>query len=47
MNSVGNGGGLLKSVWDKGTDVDIPVNTQIELILTQPITVNPNIQNNQ
>lgn len=47
MNSVGNGGGLLKSVWDKGTDVDIPVNTQIELILTQPITVNPDLKNNQ
>ncbi len=47
MNSVGSGGGLLKSVWDKGTEVDIPVNTQIELILTQPITVNPNSQNNE
>lgn len=35
------GGGLLKSIWDKGTDVDIEVNSQVELILTQPITVNP------
>lgn len=47
MNSVGSGGGLIKSVWDKGTDVDIPVNTQVELILTQPITVNPNLQKNE
>ncbi len=35
------GGGLLKSIWDKGSDVDIQVNSPIELILTQPITVNP------
>ena len=39
--AVGAGGGLLKSVWDKGDDVEIPVNAGLELILTQPITVNP------
>lgn len=39
--AVGSGGGLVKSIWDKGNDVVIPVNTVIDLILTQPITVNP------
>lgn len=41
MTAVGAGGGLVKSIWDKGTDVEIPANAGIELILTQPITVNP------
>ena len=39
--AVGAGGGLVKSIWDKGNDVEIPANSSIELILTQPITVNP------
>ena len=39
--AIGAGGGLVKSVWDKGTDVVIPANASIELVLTQPITVNP------
>lgn len=39
--AVGAGGGLVKSIWDKGDDVEIPVNATIELLLTQPITVNP------
>lgn len=40
MNEVGSsGGGLIKSIWDKGKEVDIPINASIELILTQPITV--------
>lgn len=39
--AVGAGGGLVKSIWDKGSDVVIPVNAGLELILTQPITVNP------
>ena len=39
--AVGAGGGLIKSIWDKGNDVEIPVNSTIELVLTQPITVNP------
>lgn len=43
--AVGAGGGLIKSVWDKGEDVEIPVNSNIELVLTQPITVNPAIYN--
>lgn len=44
--AVGAGGGLVKSIWDKGEDVEIPVNAAIELILTQPITVNPtNMEN--
>ena len=42
MNEVGtSGGGLIKSIWDKGEEVDIPVNASVELILTQPITVKP------
>lgn len=39
--AVGAGGGLVKSIWDKGSDVEIPANAGFELILTQPITVNP------
>lgn len=37
--AVGAGGGLVKSVWDKGNDVEIPSNASIELVLTQPATV--------
>ncbi len=44
--AVGAGGGLIKSIWDKGNDVEIPANSAIELILTQPITVNPAMFNN-
>ena len=32
---------LYKTNGRKGTDVTIPANAGIELILTQPITVNP------
>ena len=39
--AVGAGGGLVKSIWDKGNDVILPVNATIDLVLTQPITVNP------
>lgn len=42
-SAVGAGGGVVKSIWDKGNDVEIPANASIELILTQPITVNPAI----
>lgn len=35
------GGGLLKSIWDKGEDVEISVNSRVDLILTQPITITP------
>lgn len=38
--AVGAGGGLVKSVIDKGNDVEIPSNATIELILTQPAAVN-------
>lgn len=44
--AVGAGGGLVKSLWDKGNDVEIPANSGIQLILTQPITVNPSMFNN-
>ncbi len=37
--AVGAGGGLVKSVWDKGNNVEIPAGASIELQLTQPITV--------
>ena len=37
--AVGAGGGLVKSIWDKGNDVEIPVNANIDVVFTQPITV--------
>ena len=37
--AVGAGGGLVKSVWDKGNDVEIPAGASIDIMLTQPITV--------
>ena len=37
--AVGAGGGLAKSAWDKGNNVEIPANATIDLMLTQPITV--------
>lgn len=37
--AVGAGGGLVKSIWDKGNDVEIPVNAAIDIMLMQPITV--------
>lgn len=37
--AVGAGGGLVKSAIDKGNDVEIPANSNVELYLTQPITV--------
>ena len=40
--AVGAGGGLVKSIWDKGNDVEIPASASIELLLTQPITVSTN-----
>lgn len=43
--AVGAGGGLVKSVWDKGDNVVIPANSRINLTLTQAITVNPGIYN--
>ncbi len=39
--AIGAGGGLVKSIWDKGNDVEIPSNTTIDLYLTQPITFVP------
>lgn len=41
MTAVGAGGGLVKSIWDKGSEVEIPTGATVELVLTQPITVNP------
>ena len=37
--AVGAGGGLVKSIWDKGNDVEIPANSMIDIVLTKPITV--------
>lgn len=37
--AVGAGGGLAKSVWDKGNDVEIPAGASIDLQLTQPMAV--------
>lgn len=39
--AVGAGGGLVKSIWDKGEDVTLPANATVELVLLQAITVNP------
>lgn len=39
--AIGAGGGLVKSIWDKGNDVEIPSNASIDLYLTQPITITP------
>ena len=36
--AVGAGGGLAKSVWNKGNDVSVPANAGIQILLTQPIT---------
>lgn len=41
MTGVGAGVGLAKSVYDKGQDVVIPSNANIQLMIDQPITVNP------
>ena len=45
--AVGAGGGLVKSAWDKGHDVDIPAGASIDLVLTQPITVSPTSYQNE
>lgn len=37
--AVGAGGGLVKSVMDRGIDAEIPANSVVEIVLTQPITV--------
>lgn len=39
--AVGAGGGLVKGGATKGSDVDIPANSSVDIILTQPITVQP------
>ena len=39
--AVGAGGGLVKSGFDKGNDVEIPAGASLELVLTQPVTVTP------
>lgn len=40
--AIGAIGGLGKSVYDKGADVVIPANSQIDIIIDQPITINSN-----
>lgn len=37
--ALGLGAGIIKSAFDKGEDVIIPVNSQIEIIFEQPITL--------
>lgn len=39
--AVGAGGGVVKSVIDKGNDIDIPSGASFDIVLTQPITVTP------
>ncbi len=45
MTGVGAGVGLAKSGFDKGHDVIIPSNANIELMIDQPITVSPQANN--
>ncbi len=40
--AVGAGAGLVKSLWDKGEDVTIPVNSGLELTIDQPVTIQAN-----
>ena len=39
--AVGAGGGVVKSVWNQGKDVQIPAGSSFDIILTQPITATP------
>ncbi len=39
--AVGAGGGLVKSAWNEGKDVDIPAGASLDITLTQPITATP------
>ena len=39
--AVGAGLGLVKSFWDEGENVEIPVNSCVDVILEQPLTFNP------
>lgn len=41
MTGVGAGAGLAKSLYDKGVDVVIPSGSTVDLMIDQPITVNP------
>lgn len=45
MTGVGAAGGLAKSIYDKGTDVVIPSGASVDLMIDQPITVNPTASN--
>lgn len=45
MTGVGAAGGLAKSLYDKGIDVVIPSGANIDLMVDQPITVNPTANN--
>ncbi len=42
--ALGGGVGLLTGLYDKGTNVEIPQNAQLNLILNQPITVSSQYQ---
>lgn len=37
--AVGAGGGLAKSAWDMGKDIEIPAGASLDIVLTQPMTV--------
>lgn len=39
--AVGATGGLAKSLWDKGIEVEIPAGSQIDIVVDQPITFSP------
>ncbi|MCD8377313.1 MAG: hypothetical protein LUB59_00835 [Candidatus Gastranaerophilales bacterium] len=39
--AVGAGGGVVKSIADKGNDVEIPSGAAFDIVLTQPVTTTP------
>lgn len=45
--AVGAGGGLIKSIWDKGNNVEIPSGASIDIVLTQPVTVTTSVYSHE
>lgn len=39
--AIGSGLGLGKSLWDKGVEASIPPGSAVDIILEQPVTINP------
>lgn len=45
--AVGAGGGLIKSIWDRGNDVEIPSGASVDIVLTQPATVTTSVYSHE